>query len=123
MRRYASIPSVPAPSISVSNVLKLSLLHVLRPSSYHLHTSFQIDSFILYLFPLEIEHGIGVLNLGLPLYLVYRYVPPQRVWFLSRFGLKTVIDFEHFGLKLGMVIWETFTKAYKLIFLPSNWGE
>ena len=33
-----------------------------------------------------------------------RYVLPQRVWFLSRFGLKTCIDFEHFGLKLGMVI-------------------
>ena len=30
-------------------------------------------------------------------------VPPQRVWFLSRFGLKTGIDIEHFGLKLGMV--------------------
>jgi len=39
---------------------------------------------------------------------------------LSRFGLKTGIDFEHFGLKLGMVIGGTFTKAYKLIFLPSN---
>ena len=55
-----------------------------------------------------------------PLYEVYRYVPPQRVWFLSRFGLKTGIDFEHFGLKLGMVIKGTFTKAYKLIFLSSN---
>ena len=43
-----------------------------------------------------------------------------RVWFLSRFGLKTGIDFKHFGLKLGMVIEETFTKAYKLLFLPSN---
>ena len=56
---------------------------------------------------------------------VYRYVPPQRVWFLSRFGLKTGIDFEHFSLKLGMVIGGTFMKAYKLIFLPttraSNW--
>jgi len=41
---------------------------------------------------------------GTPLYQVYRYVPPQRVWFLSRFGLKTGRDFEHFGLKLGMVI-------------------
>ena len=39
---------------------------------------------------------------------------------LSRFGLKTGIDFEHFCLKLGMVIKGTFTKAYKLIFLPSN---
>jgi len=59
----------------------------------------------------------------LPLYKIYRYVPPQRVWFLRRFGLKTGIDFEHFGLKLGMVIRGTFMKAYKLIFLPSNRGE
>ena len=33
----------------------------------------------------------------------YRYVPPQRVWFLRRFGLKTGIDFAHFGLEPGMV--------------------
>ena len=40
------------------------------------------------------------------LYQVYRYmyVPLQRVWFLSRFGLETGIDFENFGLKVGMVI-------------------
>ena len=31
---------------------------------------------------------------GTPLYKVYRYVPPQRVWFLSRFGLKTGINFD-----------------------------
>ena len=42
---------------------------------------------------------------------------------LIRFGLKSGIDFEHFGLKLGMVIGGTFTKAFKLIFLPSNRGE
>jgi len=41
---------------------------------------------------------------GTPLYQVYRYLPPQRVWFLSCVGLKTGIDFEHLGLKLGMVI-------------------
>ena len=29
-----------------------------------------------------------------PLYKLYRYVPPQRVWFSSRFGLKTGIDFD-----------------------------
>jgi len=60
---------------------------------------------------------------GTPLYKVDKYVPPQRVWFLSRFGLKTGIDFEHFGLKLGMVIGGKVTKAYKIIFLPSNRGE
>ena len=29
---------------------------------------------------------------GNPLYKPYRYVPPHRVWFLRRFGLKTGID-------------------------------
>jgi len=61
---------------------------------------------------------------GTPLYKVYRYVPPQRVWFLSCFGLKTGIDFEHFGLKLGMVI-ECSRKLINLFFFPatraSNW--
>jgi len=33
------------------------------------------------------------------------------------------IDFEHFGLKLGMIIGGKFMKAYKLIFLPSNRGK
>ena len=33
----------------------------------------------------------------------YRYVPPHRVGFLRRFGLKTGIHFAHFGLESGMV--------------------
>ena len=41
---------------------------------------------------------------GTPLYKVYRFVPPQRVWFLSRFGLKTGIDFDNYGLKSGRVL-------------------
>ena len=47
-----------------------------------------------------------------PLYKLYRYVPPQRVWFLSRFGLKTGIYFDHYGLKSGMVFKGT-TGAYE----------
>ena len=31
---------------------------------------------------------------GTPLCQLYRYVPPQREWFLSRFALKTGIDFD-----------------------------
>ena len=31
------------------------------------------------------------------------YVPPQRVWFLLRFGPKTGIYFAHFGLESGVV--------------------
>ena len=41
---------------------------------------------------------------GAPLYKPKSgYVQPQRVWFSSRFGLKTGIDFAHFGLESGMV--------------------
>ena len=40
---------------------------------------------------------------GTPFYKPYRYVPPQRVWFLVPFGLKTGINFAHFGLESGMV--------------------
>ena len=49
----------------------------------------------------------------LPYISLYRYVPPQRVWFLSRFGLKTGIDFANYGLKSRIV----FTRAYKHICL------
>ena len=42
-----------------------------------------------------------------PLYKPYRHVPPQRVWCLRRFSLKTAIHFAHFGLDLGMVFEET----------------
>ena len=38
---------------------------------------------------------------GTPLYKLYRYVPPHRVGFLRRFGLKTGTDFSHFGLESG----------------------
>ena len=43
---------------------------------------------------------------GTPLYKRHRYVPPQRVWFLGLFGLKTGTHFAHFGLEWGMVLRE-----------------
>ena len=55
-------------------------------------------------------------GLGTHLYKLYRYVPPQREWFLSRFSLKTGIDFDHYGLKSGMVFKRT-ARAYKRICL------
>ena len=51
-----------------------------------------------------------------PLYKLYRYVPPQRVWFLSRLGLKTGIDFDHYGPKSDIVFKRT-TGACKRICL------
>ena len=30
-------------------------------------------------------------------------MPPQRIWFLRHFGLKTGIDFAYLGLNSGMV--------------------
>ena len=41
-------------------------------------------------------------------------MPPQRVGFLRRFGLKTGIDFAHFGLESGMVF-EGNTGVYERI--------
>ena len=38
---------------------------------------------------------------GTPLYGLYRYVRPQRVWFFSRFGHKLGIDFSHFAAILA----------------------
>ena len=43
------------------------------------------------------------------------YVLPQRVGFLRRSGLKTGIDFAHFGLESGMVFQET-TEVYERIY-------
>ena len=43
---------------------------------------------------------------GTPLHLPHEYVPPQSVWFLHRFGVKTGIDFTYFGLRSGMVFRE-----------------
>ena len=40
---------------------------------------------------------------GSPLYKLYRYVPPRRVGFLRRFGLKMSIHFANFALESGMV--------------------
>ena len=54
---------------------------------------------------------------GTPLY-IGMCRPKAGVWFLSRFGLKTGIEFIHYGLKLDMVFKET-TGAYKRICLFS----
>ena len=45
----------------------------------------------------------------------YRYVPPQTVWFLRRFALKTGMDFTHFCLESGMVF-EATTEVYEGIY-------
>ena len=55
---------------------------------------------------------------GSPLYQLYRYVPPHRVGLLGRFGLKTGINFAHFGLESGMVF-EGTTGVYERISIVS----
>ena len=57
-----------------------------------------LDGIGSHLIHIHRDPGVGVT----PLYKLYRYVRRQRLWFLSRFGLKTGVDFDHFGLKLGM---------------------
>ena len=46
-------------------------------------------------------------------------MPPQRVEFLGLFGLKTGIDFGHFGLESGMVV-EGTTGKYERIYRFSS---
>ena len=53
-----------------------------------------------------------------PLYKLCRYVPPHWVGFLRRFGLKTGINFAHFGLESGMVF-EGLPGVYERIY-PFN---
>ena len=57
--------------------------------------------------PLSVAEIIVVsLPGGTPLHLPYRYVPPQSVRFIRRFGVKTGIDFTYFGLSSVMVFRE-----------------
>ena len=48
-------------------------------------------------------------------YMLYRYVPPPRVGFLRRFGLKTGKRFAHFGLESVLVL-EGTTGVYERIY-------
>ena len=44
--------------------------------------------------------------------------PPQRVWFVHCFGLKTGIDFAHFGLESG-IVFEGTRRMYEAIKLEA----
>ena len=46
---------------------------------------------------------------------------PQRVWFWSRFVLKTGTDFDHYGLKSGMVIKGTMGAYKRICLFNSKW--
>ena len=50
-------------------------------------------------------------------------VPPQKVRFLSRLGLKTGISFAHFGLKLGMGFKRSRTLYESIHGFNSKWGR
>ena len=54
-------------------------------------------------------------EVGTSLYKPCKYVPPQRVWSLGLFGLKTGIHFAHFGLESGM-LFEGTMGAYEHIY-------
>ena len=62
-----------------------------------------------------LEPGGGGGGGGTPLYKLYRHVPPHRVGFLRRCGLKTGIHFAQFGLESGMVF-EGTTGLYELLY-------
>ena len=47
-------------------------------------------------------------------YMLYRYMPPHRVGFLRRFGLKTGMRFTHLGLE-SVLVFEGTTGVYERI--------
>ena len=51
-----------------------------------------------------INIGLESQVVGTPLYKPYRYVLPQRVWFLHCYRLKMGIESAHFGLELRIVL-------------------
>ena len=67
-----------------------------------------------YEFKWDLEEGWAPRGGDTALYKPYSYVPPQRVGFMRRFGLKTGIDCAHFSLESGMVF-EATTEVYELI--------
>ena len=58
---------------------------------------------------------------GTPLYKRYRYVPPHRVGFLRRFGLKMSIHFANFALESGMVFEGTTGVHERIYRFNSKW--
>ena len=49
------------------------------------------------------------------MYAIHSMCRPKQAWFLHRFGLKTGIDFVHFGLESGMIL-EGTTGVYECIY-------
>ena len=74
---------------------KLAITYVSTPCGNHTITHFRGTNNTLFFSKLASGPGGRT-----PLYKLYRYryVPPHRVGFLRRFGLKTDIHFAHFGL-------------------------
>ena len=69
--------------------------------------------------------GGGGGDWGIPLYILYRYVPPQRVWFLQRFGLKNGYRLYLFSSGivysfLGSYIWECINACAFVVSIPNE---
>ena len=72
----------------------------------------------------RLDHQPGRGGGGVLPYIIYKpylYVPPRRVGFLRRFGVKTGIHFAHFGLESGWVF-EGTTGVYEHFYrFNSKW--
>ena len=64
---------------------------------------------------ISLNRGPVPSRVGTLLFKPYRYAPPQRVWFLGPFGLKTGIHFARLGLESGMGF-EGTTGVYERIY-------
>ena len=97
-------------------------VHVLFPFHFFPESRFRLfKSEKIWSDPLRLCPGGGDGGGGTPLYQLYRYVPPHRVGFLRRFGLKMSIHFANFALESGMVFEGTTGVHERIYRFNSKW--
>ena len=108
MKNYGAVEEGVPPESTNCFTFSLKIISRLKTRLKHAYTYVSVSSEFL---NLHVSHAAGVVVVvvvvrgggGTPFYKPDRYVPPPRVWFFGLFGLKTCIDFDHFGLESGMV--------------------
>ena len=125
MKNYGAVEEGVPPESTNCFTFSLKIISRLETRLKHTYTYVNVSSEFL---NLHVSHAAGVVMVvagggggggGTLFYKQDRYVPPQRVWFFGLFGLKTCIDFDHFGLESGMVF-EGATEANEHIYRFSS---
>ena len=81
------------------NIIYVFLISLRNLKIYHDSLLTPHSALLKLLIPPGHTARLAVCRGAAPLFKSYRYARPQRVWFLSCFGVIEGIDFDHFGLK------------------------